>query len=210
MPPQYKLETKLHSYAGKCILLLVPDEDMLQQDFVTSDTNQPVPFWARVWPAAKGLCSFLEKRIEMVEGKKVIEVGAGLGLPSLLSAKFASHVLCTDCCKEAMEIASQSAAINQLYNTKCCCYDWHTDAALPEFDVMLLSDINYDPSSFDRLYEIIKHYWQAGKTIIIATPTRLMGKPFVEQLLPLCKETTSVDVDNCGISAEIFIMHLEK
>ena len=210
MPPQIKLETTLHSYAGKCILLLEPDEDLLQQDFDSGNSSQPVPFWARVWPSAKGLCSFLESRIELVEGKKILELGAGLGLPSLLSAQFASEVLCTDCCKEAMEIASQSAAINKLHNTKCCCYDWHTEATLPDFDVLLLSDINYDPSCFERLYKMIVSFWEAGKSIIISTPTRLMGKPFVEQLLPFCKETTSIDVDNCGITVPIFIMHLYK
>jgi len=145
-----------------------------------------------------------------VRGKKIVEVGAGLGLPSLLSAKFAEQVWCTDCCKEAMEIASQSAAINQLHNTRCCCYDWHTGDSLPEFDVLLLSDINYDPSSFDTLFKMIEKFWLAGKTIIISTPTRLMGKKFVEKLLPFALETQNLEVDNCGIPTQIFIMHLHK
>jgi predicted nicotinamide N-methyase len=210
MPPLFKLETSLHSYAGKCILLLGPDEDLLQENYGEGDLRQPVPFWARVWPSAKALCNYLENNLDLVQGKRVVELGAGLGLPSLVSAKFAEHVLCTDCCREAVEIVSQSAAVNQLLNTKCCCYDWHTDEVLPDFDVLLLSDINYDPSSFERLYHLISHYWETGKTIVIATPTRLMGKPFVEQLLPFCRETTSIDIVHCGISTEIFILLLTK
>lgn len=209
MQPQIKLETTLFNYAGKCILLLAPDESLMQQKFEEA-ADQPVPFWARVWPSAKGMCSFLESRLELVEGKRVVELGAGLGLPSLLSAKFAQQVLCTDCSKEAMEVARQSAAINQLHNTKCCCYNWNNDDHLPDFDVLLLSDINYDPSCFERLFTMISHYWEAGKSIIISTPTRLMGKPFVERLLPFCKETASIDVNNAGITTEIFIMHLSR
>ncbi len=210
MPTQIKLETSLHSYAGKCILLLEPDEDLLQQNFEAGDMNLPVPFWARVWPSAKGMCSFLESRLELVEGKKIVEIGAGLGLPSLMSAKYAEHVICTDCCPEAVAIAAQSAAINQLLNTKCRCYDWHSNDPLPDFDVLLLSDINYDPSNFEQLFNMIQQYWEQGKSIIISTPTRIMGKQFIEQLLPFCKEKACVDVNNGGDNTEIFIMHLCK
>ena len=50
-----------------------------------------------MWGAAERLCAWLVERPWLVQGKRVLEVGAGVGLPGLLAAKLgAAHVLLTD------------------------------------------------------------------------------------------------------------------
>lgn len=210
MPAPIKLKSKQYSFAGKYISLWVPDEEMLQQNFAENDGNADVPFWARVWPSALGMCQFLEANTAFILGKRVVELGAGLGLPSLLSAHFAKEVLCTDCSTEAMELVCQSVALNKLRNVKCACFNWHSQEALPAFDVLLLSDINYNPADFEVLIQRLETYLQLGVQIMISTPQRIMAKPFVEKLLAYCTFKTTVPITICRQTTEIFIMQLQK
>jgi predicted nicotinamide N-methyase len=52
---------------------------------------------ATVWPAAVVLVKYLEKNPELVEKKKVVDLGSGTGVTSVAAAVLgASHVICTD------------------------------------------------------------------------------------------------------------------
>ena len=73
-------------------------------------------------------------------------LAAGLGLPSLLAARYAYEVHASDHIPEAVELMKRSADLNGILNMKCSLLDWN---CLPEnirTDILLLSDINYDPS----------------------------------------------------------------
>jgi predicted nicotinamide N-methyase len=88
----------------------------------------------------------------------------------------------------------------QLTNVTCELLDWNH---LPEdltVDVLLLSDINYDPEQFEQLYQVLQRFIQQGTIIILTTPQRLMAKPFIEKLLPLCKQQYEMAVDDTSIS----------
>jgi predicted nicotinamide N-methyase len=53
---------------------------------------------------------------------------------------------------------------------------------------LLFSDINYDQGQFDQLYQVIQRFLLQGATILLTTPQRLMAKPFIEKLLPFCRQ----------------------
>jgi predicted nicotinamide N-methyase len=61
-------------------------------------------------------------------------------------------------------------------------------------DVLLFSDINYDRDQFDQLYQVIQRFLLQGAMILLTTPQRLMAKPFIEKLLPFCKQQYEIDV----------------
>ena len=44
------------------------------------------PYWARPWPSAVALAAALLQRPELVAGKTVAELGAGLGLAGIAAA----------------------------------------------------------------------------------------------------------------------------
>ena len=60
------------------------------------------PYWSKVWPSAEALALFILQHPEYIAGKMVVELGAGLGLPSLVAAQMAASVLCTDYEPEAV------------------------------------------------------------------------------------------------------------
>jgi predicted nicotinamide N-methyase len=54
------------------------------------------PYFGILWPAAEALGDFISKNPGHVSQKHVLEIGCGLGLPSLVASQFANRVLATD------------------------------------------------------------------------------------------------------------------
>ncbi|RYY46659.1 MAG: hypothetical protein EOO06_14055 [Chitinophagaceae bacterium] len=205
-----KLEPTIEkfSFAQVELSLLVPDLIKVQQSFQQAP-EQPVPFWAKLWPASIALCDYLSRHQSLLLHSTVLELGAGLGLPSLYAAHFAKEVLCTDLDQQAMELAAASARLNNLNNIECKMLDW-ADAAETTAQLVLLSDVNYDPSSFAKLRFVVENLLERGTGIVISTPQRLMAKPFIAQLSDACVDRTTIPVNFNAVSKEIFIMHLQR
>jgi predicted nicotinamide N-methyase len=157
------------------------------------------PFWAQVWPSSKALAEYILDHPEIIKNKKVLELGAGLGLPSLIAARWATSVLCSDHETSAIEFVDLSAQYHQLKNINTCLLDWTQLPPGMETDVLLLSDINYDPRAFDSQQKLILSFLKKNISILLSTPQRLMGKSF---LLPL--------MNYCMHNEEIIIPHEEK
>jgi predicted nicotinamide N-methyase len=168
------------------VKLLVPllhgmrPSDPGPQEFSTA----PFPYWAKVWPSALALCSFIAAHPQLVAGKKVLELAAGLGLPGMLTAGLAAEVTISDYAPEAVRLMNASIALNALSNARSKMLNWNALPADLHTDVLLLSDINYEPSAFESLYKVLLNFLNQGSLIHLSTPQRLMAKPFIERLLP--------------------------
>ena len=165
----------------------VPEPSALQQAYekqLLTDPATPTPYWAQVWPAAYALCEFIATEPHWLENKKVLELAAGLGLPSLLAAQVATEVVCSDHVPAAVELMQQSIEKNQLTNIKATVIDWNNRTDNLSCDVLLLSDINYEPQVFETVFNVIVSFLQKGTTVLLSTPQRLMAKPFIDRILP--------------------------
>ena len=67
--------------------------------------DTPFPYWARLWPSAIALASYLQKNAPLINGRWVAELAAGIGLPSLVAAGYAKKVWCSDWVAEATQVA---------------------------------------------------------------------------------------------------------
>lgn len=168
----------------------------------------PFPYWTQVWPSALAMAEFLVKNPGYIQGKEVLELAAGLGLPSLAAAEKAKKICCSDYLPEAVETVRMSVEYNKLKNVDCRLLDWNElpDDLHPE--VVLLSDINYDPSGFDVLYEVIRKFLQKKAIIILTTPQRLMGVPFINHLLPWSIRNEEMMVEHNGAPVAVTLLVL--
>lgn len=198
---------------GYSIELFVPDAQQVQQRYYQQkqeDTNAPFPHWAKLWPAALALGDFLHHHPHLITGKTVLELAAGLGFPSLFAAAHARQVCCSDYLPEATEVIARSAAHLALTNFECLLLNWYQLPDNLQAEVVLLSDINYDPAAFTQLYGVLTRFITSGTTIILSTPQRLMAKPFIEQLLPWCTTHEIADIHYNNQSEPISILVLTK
>lgn len=193
------------------IQLYVPNPVVVQQYYrnhLVHNGADTSPYWSQVWPAAIGLCRFLTANTDYIKDKLVVELAAGLGLPSLFAAKYASKVFCSDYIVHAVELIKKSITINRCMNVEAAVINWNHLPASLHADVLLLSDINYDTADFEDLHNIVVKFLQNGSTIIISTPQRLMAKPFADKLLPYCidKKEFTVSLQNRDTSVTVFVL----
>lgn len=71
-----------------------------------------IPYYAILWPAAQGLARYLWKHRAELAGARVIELGCGLGLPSILAARLGAHVTATDFHPETGAWLFHNASLN--------------------------------------------------------------------------------------------------
>ena len=82
------------------------------EDLVTNpEDDDQIPYWAELWPASRGLAQYIWEQIDF-NGDRVLELGAGLGLPGLVAACKGARVTISDYQPEALKIASRNALRN--------------------------------------------------------------------------------------------------
>ena len=112
-----------------------PDALLDEQAFARDEF---LPYWAELWPAATALASALPN----LAGLRVIELGCGLGLPSLVAAARGADVTATDWADDAVALLRENAARNGL-TLRAEVWDWR-EPRLERFDVVLAADVLYE------------------------------------------------------------------
>ena len=174
------------------------------------DPNTPFPFWAKLWPSSIALLDVLEAQPQLIQNKHVLEIGAGIGLPSLMMADIAKSIQISDYDKEAVTLLQKNIEHLQLQNAEALQLDWNNVPENLNPEVVILSDVNYDPTQFDLLICLIEKFMRQGSSIILSTPQRIMASPFVQKLEAFIKARYEALVDENGVNQEISILVLSK
>lgn len=185
--------------------IYVPDAETVRSAYTN---NKYAAYWSQVWPASIGLCCFVQEHPRYVAGKNMLELAAGLGLPGLYAARWAKQVTITDKAKQAVECIQRSAAHLPLLNVTAAAMDWKDamQASLP--DVVLLSDVNYEPAVFEELQQVLEYFLRNKIPVIISTPQRLVAKGFIISLLPHCSMQwhTNVVLNGKETGVSVFVL----
>ena len=175
---------------------------------LTAMPGAAAPYWAKLWPAAVALATYLHEHPALISGKNVLELAAGLGLPSLVAAAHARSVVCSDHVPEAVEAIQRSVILNGSNNIRAMQLDWHNFPPALPFDTLVASDINYDPAQFETLHQLLQQLLLLGKTIILSTPQRLSAREFMLPLLPFVQagNHTTIHHENIETTVSIFVL----
>lgn len=144
-------------------------------------TDDDVPFWAVLWPAAIGMSEYIWENIDFM-GQRVLELGAGLGLVGLVAAEKQAQVVQTDFIPEALQLAQENSEINGIANIKNVLADWRDFQIDEKFDWILGSDILYEPKLHPYLLKIFQENLAPGGSVVVADPGRDDAKKFIEEL----------------------------
>ncbi len=196
-----------YTFGKKELQLAAPSQTIIQNEYILKkqqDANTLFPFWAKVWPSAIALCNFLATETELIKNKKVIELAAGLGLPSIFASEYAQSVYCSDYSPDCMPFIKKSMELNGIANLSWGMVDWNHMPEDITVDVILMSDVNYDSTQFEVLYKEFLSFLQKNITIIMSTPQRLIGKPFIEKILPFCTIKKEMLINQMPIS--VFVL----
>jgi predicted nicotinamide N-methyase len=128
------------------------------------------------------MIQFLVANPVYIKDKKLVEIAAGLGLPAFYASQFASNTIVSDYAADAVQWMQQNIELNSLSNIEAKQINWHQLPPDLNADTLLLCDVNYDPSQFDALLNMIHHFLEKGTTILLTTPQRLVGRSFISAL----------------------------
>ncbi len=192
--------------------LTIPDPDKLKATYETlllNNTETEFPFWAKCWPSSLAMLTFLKNNDQFIANKTVLELGAGIGLPSFFAAKMAASVVITDYAAEAVELMQFNIEKLQISNATALKLNWNDFAGEIAADIILLSDINYDEKDFESLKSVLNTYLKRGATILLATPYRINASSFVSYFSLFILEQELITVQNEGMEVTIGLFVLK-
>jgi predicted nicotinamide N-methyase len=160
-------------------------EDLIDEADYARDER--LPYWAELWPSAQVLAAELAPRD--LSGMRIIELGCGVGLPSVVAALRGAHATATDWYDEALDFARANAhAAGARLETRPL--DWNAppdelvgpDAAR---DLAIGADLLYEQRNGPALAALLPRLLKPGAEALIADPRR----PHADALLvPLLDE----------------------
>ena len=167
------------SLAGRDVRLLRPrDADALtsQEDF---ERDEFLPYWADLWPSARALAAVIAARA--LRGARTLELGCGLGLPSIAAALAGGRVLATDWAADAIEATERNARRNGV-EIETAVVRWQEPDAIvarAPWDLVIGADLLYEQRNVGLLLELLPRLVDRRGEVWIADPRRLAAEPFL-------------------------------
>ena len=125
-------------------------------------------------------------------GVRVLELGAGLGLPSLAAALGGAEVLATDWAEDAVELLRRNAERNGI-SLRAAAVRWDEPEPLlreAPWRLVLGADLLYERRNADQLLELLP---RLGRDALLADPGRPFAKGFLERAVERWRIETSAD-----------------
>jgi predicted nicotinamide N-methyase len=155
---------------GVVLSLLRPeDPEALLDEEAFSERDEFLPYWAELWPAGLALARALPAQLA---GSRVVELGCGLGVPSLVAAARGAEVTAIDWAEEAVGLLRANASRNGLRLTAKQA-DWRSFAGA--FDLVLAADVLYEARNVAPLLELLP---RLAPEVLLAEPGRTHAAVF--------------------------------
>ena len=146
-------------------------------DEAAFEADEFLPYWAERWPSGVALADLVAGLD--VAGVRVLELGCGLALPSLVAARGGADVVATDSSSDAIDLLHRNAARNGATITAVTA-DWRdleTFAALGRVDLLLGADLLYEERNVAPIVALLR---LLGAPALIADPGRRHADGFLD------------------------------
>ena len=159
--------------AGRTWSILHSDAVLTRDDeqaFLRGESAARRPYGVVLWPAALAMAHAVVGR--PLAGTRVLELGAGTGLPGIVAASLGARVVQTDRQRLVLHVCERNAARNGVATIEHRIADWTawTDADL--YDVIIGSDVLYAPALHPDLRRIFERNLAPGGTVLLSDPFR--------------------------------------
>lgn len=145
-----------------------------------------------LWPVARALATVVDGLD--LRDRRVLEIGCGLGLPSLVAARRGARVLATDHHPDALTLVERNAERNHV-SVDTRLLDWASDTPQPDAEWILASDVLFAADCARSLPRFLSASLAKGGTALVADPCRAWHTEFEEESR------------KCGLSVDTTIVH---
>lgn len=172
---------------GVVDLWTLPDPDalldaMTQEEFDRNDGR--MPYWATLWPSALALADRVLADGAGLAGRRVLDLGSGLGLVGMAALARGGRVTFLDWEADAVALAVGSAwaagfggGVGAVEGVAC---DWRSPPPLAPFDRILGADVLYEERNAPGVAAFVAGHLAPGAEAWIVDPGRRHAERFPE------------------------------
>jgi len=208
---RFRLRRHRLSVAGGKLSVVAPAraEDLLDGHHQRSPVSlDSLPYWAEIWHASLGVARHL-MRGPSLAGRRVLDLGCGIGLAGLAAGLRGAEVLFVDRDQDALHFACFNAADNGLGRFRSTRLDWFEATVAGEYDLILLADVAYDETHFEPLLRHLQDCLAPGGAGLLGDPYRQVADAFVDMLgLEFDLNTTHTGTFFAGRRVPLRLVHL--
>jgi predicted nicotinamide N-methyase len=162
------------------------DYDQLIDD-AAADPEQNLPYWAELWPSGVALAAKIARNPAMAQGRRVLELGCGLGVTAIAALRAGADLLVTDYSPEALALCSLNALEQTGAQPRTLRVNWR-DPGLrlhdsgDRFPVVLAADVLYERRDVDPLLALVEQVVAPDGELWLAEPGRPPAARFLESI----------------------------
>jgi predicted nicotinamide N-methyase len=172
-----------HRAVGVSLYRVSRLEDHIDREaLLRNDRVAEPPYWAHLWVGATALARRLVEAGPL-SGRRVLDLGCGLGLPGIVAAALGAETWCVDRVPAALEFAAASARNNHLASkVRCVLLDFMNEDLGADFDLILAAELVYDPRSYRALSDFLDRHLRRGGEIHLTDAFRSDAANFFSEL----------------------------
>lgn len=143
------------------------------------------PYFGVMWPAGRVLARVLAERGEAgLKGRRVLELGCGLALPSMVASRLGADVLATDYHPDVEPFLRSNLVRNAIIGVDFATLDWSALGCDPDsFDLIVGSDLLYEAKLIPMLAGFLTRVRRPSVEIIVVDPDRPYRHEFRDEMV---------------------------
>ncbi|HEX8906963.1 MAG TPA: methyltransferase domain-containing protein [Longimicrobiaceae bacterium] len=178
------------------------------------EADERLPYWADLWPAARGLTRHLldggrgqgtgdrgqragsrgRRDPHLPADGRVLELGCGVALPSLALRSLGAEPLATDYYADALRFAEANAIRNGLAPLRTALLDWRDPPPGERWGLVVAADVLYEQRNAEALAALLPRVLAEGGRALLADPGRMYFAEFRDLMEEMDWAVEEVDV----------------
>jgi predicted nicotinamide N-methyase len=152
------------------------------ESYFLRELRERLPYGVALWPAAIALAHDVAARANDFRGRRVLELGAGTGLPGIVAASLGGQVVQSDRHELALSMCRRNGERNNVQTIEYRLADWTTWSDTGRYEWIFGSDILYGEAMHPYLRQIFESNLAPTGRILLADPFREASMPLLEEM----------------------------
>lgn len=170
----------------RSIAIVRPTDIDALLEHAANDPEQNLPYWAELWPSGIALAAAIAQEPEIVRGRRVLELGSGIGITAARAFEAGADLIATDYATQSLVLTRLTCRRHTGREPETHQLNWR--APLPDtlpippdgFPVVLAADVLYERRDIDPLLDLVGRIVAPGGILWLAEPGRPPAAAFLE------------------------------